>query len=202
MTFSITARCPNTGDLGIAISTAVPAVGNRCIYVKVDVGAIATQSFTNRMLGTNGIKLLGLGLSPENAITVLLEEDKDKEQRQVGAIDALSQTFAWTGTKCIDWAGHVIGPDHVVAGNMLVSKDTIVAMSESFQSTRGDLNHRLLTALEAGQDAGGDKRGRVSAALLVASKQAKNYQNLRVDIHSNPVIELRRIYNHTKKKYG
>lgn len=202
MTFSITARCTNTGDLGIAISTAVPAVGNRCIYVEVDVGAIATQSFTNMMLGIKGIKLLGLGLSPENAITVLLEEDKDKEQRQVGAIDSLSQTFAWTGIKCIDWAGHVIGPDHVVAGNMLVSKDTIMAMSESFQLTSGELSHRLLTALEAGQDAGGDKRGRISAALLVASKQAKNYQNLRVDAHSNPVFELRRIYNLTKNKYG
>ena len=202
MTFSITARCSDTGDLGIAISTSVPAVGNRCIYVEVEVGAIATKSFTNVMLGINGIKLLELGLSPENAITSLLEEDKNKEQRQVGAIDSLGQAFAWTGTKCIDWAGHVVSSDHVVAGNMLVNKDTIVAMSESFQSTNGELSHRLLTALEAGQDAGGDKRGRVSAALLIASKQFKNYHNLRVDIHSNPVNELRRIYNLTKKVYG
>lgn len=202
MTFSVTARCPNTGDLGIAISTAVPAVGNRCIYVKVDVGAIATQSFTNIMLGINGIKLLELGLSPDNAITSLLEEDENKEQRQVGAIDSLGQVFAWTGTKCIDWAGHLVGSDHVVAGNMLVSKDTIMAMSESFQSTSGELSNRLLTALEAGQNAGGDKRGRVSAALLVASKQAKRYHNLRVDAHSDPVNELRRIYNLTKKRYN
>jgi len=201
MTFSVTARCPKTGDLGIAISTAVPAVGNRCIYVKVDVGAIATQSFTNVMLGIHGIKLLELGFSPDNAITSLLEEDANKEQRQVGAIDSLGQTFAWTGTKCIDWAGHIIGSDHVVAGNMLVSKDTIIAISESFQSTSGKLNDRLLKALEAGQNAGGDKRGRVSAALLVASKQAKRYHNLRVDAHSDPVNELRRIYNLTKKRY-
>jgi uncharacterized Ntn-hydrolase superfamily protein len=202
MTFSVTARCPNTEDLGIAISTAVPAVGNRCIYVKVDVGAIATQSFTNIMLGINGIKLLELGLSPDNAITSLLEEDENKEQRQVGAINSLGRAFAWTGTKCIDWAGHLVGSDHVVAGNMLISKDTIIAMSESIQSTSGELSNRLLTALEAGQNAGGDKRGRVSAALLVASKQAKRYHNLRVDAHSDPVNELRRIYNLTKKRYN
>lgn len=201
MTFSITARCPDTGDLGIAISTAVPAVGNRCIYVKVDVGAVATQSFTNVMLGINGIKLLELGLSPNKAITSLLEEDDNREKRQVGAIDSLGRTFAWTGKKCIDWAGHLVGSNHVAAGNMLVSKDTIMEMSESFQSTGGELSNRLLTALEAGQNAGGDKRGRVSAALLVASKQAKNYHNLRVDAHSDPVNELRRIYDLTKKKY-
>ena len=202
MTFSITARCPDTGDLGVAISTAVPAVGNRCVYVKVNVGAIATQSFTNVMLGVNGIKLLELGLSPENAITSLLEEDENKEQRQVGTIDYLGQTFAWTGTRCVEWAGHIVGSDHVVAGNMLLNKDTIVAMSESFQSTKGELSDRLLTALESGQEAGGDKRGRLSAALLVASKKVKNYHNLRVDMHNNPVTELRRIYNLTKKVYS
>ncbi len=202
MTFSIAARCSDTGDLGIAISTAVPSVGNRCVYVKVKVGAIATQSFTNIMLGINGIKLLELGLSPENAINSLLEEDENKEKRQIGAIDSLGQVFAWTGTKCVDWAGHVIGSDHVVAGNMLVNKDTILAMSESFQSTNGELSHRLLAALESGQEAGGDKRGRVSAALLVASKHVKYYHDLRVDMHPNPVTELRRIYNLTKKTYG
>jgi len=201
MTFSITARCPDTGDLGIAISTAVPAVGNRCIYAKADVGAVATQSFTNIMLGINGIKLLELGLSPDNAITSLLEEDNNREQRQIGAIDSLGRTFAWTGKKCIDWAGHMIGSDHVVAGNMLVSKDTIIAMSESFQSISGELSNRVLTALEAGQNAGGDKRGRVSAALLVVSKKGKRYHNLRVDEHSDPVNELRRIYDLTKKRY-
>jgi len=201
MTFSVTARCPDTGDLGIAISTAVPAVGNRCIYVKVDVGAVATQSFTNVMLGVNGIKLLELGLSPDNAITSLLEEDDNRELRQVGAIDSFGRTFAWTGKKCIDWAGHLVGSDHVIAGNMLVSKDTIMAMSESFQSIGGELSNRLLTALEAGQNAGGDKRGRVSAAILVASKQDKRYHNLRVDAHSDPVNELRRIYDLTKKRY-
>ena len=159
MTFSVTARCPDTGDLGIAIATAVPAVGNRCIYVKIDVGAVATQSFTNIMLGINGIKLLELGLSPDNAITSLLEEDDNREKRQVGSIDSLGRAFAWTGKKCIDWAGHIVGSDHVVAGNMLICKDTILAMSESFQSITGELSNRLLTALEAGQNAGGDKRG-------------------------------------------
>lgn len=193
-TFSITARCPATGDLGVAISTAVSAVGQRCPHVKVGVGAIATQSYTNIMLGINGLKLLELGLTPEHALGVLLEEDEGRDLRQVAAVDAAGRCFGYTGSKCVEWTGHVIGEGFVAAGNMLVGPETVEAMSSAFTRSEGVLSGRLLAALEAGQRTGGDKRGRVSAALLVASREPKRYHDLRVDDHLDPVAELRRIY--------
>jgi len=194
MTFSITARCSTTGDLGIAISTAVPAVGRRCPFVKYGVGAIATQSFTNVRLGETGLKLLELGLTPEHAIEILLEEDEGRELRQAAAVDAQGRVFAYTGSKCVEWAGHVVGEDFAVAGNMLVGSQVVQEMKGSFESSSGELSERLLQALEAGQAAGGDKRGRQSAALLVGLKEDRLYYNLRVDDHPDPVAELRRIY--------
>ncbi len=193
-TFSITARCPQSGDLGVAISTAVPAVGNRCPHVKLGVGAIATQSFTNILLGINGLKLLELGISPERAMRVLLDEDEGRELRQVAVVDALGRCFAFTGSKCIEWAGHIIGEGYVVAGNMLVGEETMQEMAESFKNSAGELSERLLGALEAGQAVEGDKRGRQSAALIVASKNPKLCHNLRIDDHKDPVVELRRVY--------
>jgi len=193
-TFSITARCPQSGDLGVAISTAVPGVGNRCPHVKLGVGAIATQSFTNVTLGIKGLKLLELGLTPEHAMGVLLDEDEGRELRQVAVVDNKGRCFAFTGSRCIGWAGHIIGESFIVAGNMLVGEETIQAMAESFRSSSGELSERLLRALEAGQSAGGDKRGRRSAALLVASQSPKLYHDLRVDEDADPVAELRRVY--------
>ena len=194
-TFSITARCPATGDLGVAISTAVPAVGQRCPHVKLGVGAIATQSYTNVMLGINGLKLLKLGLTSERALSTLLEEDEGRDLRQVAAVDSRGRCFGYTGSKCVEWAGHIVGEGLVAAGNMLVGRETIEAMAGAFRGSKGDLSERLLVALEAGQVAGGDKRGRVSAALLVASREPKRYHDLRVDDHPDPVAELRRIYD-------
>jgi len=194
-TFSITARCPATGDLGVVISTAVPAVGQRCPHVRMNVGAIAAQSHTNIMLGIKGLKLLEHGLTPEHALGVLLEEDEGRDLRQVAAVDALGRCFGYTGSKCVEWAGHIVGEGFVTAGNMLLGPETLDAMAESFKSAEGDLSERLLTALEVGQRAGGDKRGRVSAALLVASRESKRYHDLRVDDHPDPVAELRRIYD-------
>jgi len=201
MTFSITARCSTTGDLGIAISTAVPAVGRRCPFVKYGVGAIATQSFTNVRLGETGLKLLELGLTPEHAIEILLEEDEGRELRQAAAVDAQGRVFAYTGSKCVEWAGHVVGEDFAVAGNMLVGSQVVQEMKGSFESSSGELSERLLQALEAGQAAGGDKRGRQSAALLVGSKEDRLYYNLRVDDHPDPVAELRRIYGVATEAY-
>ena len=194
-TFSITARCPSTSDLGIAISTAVPAVGQRCPHVKFDVGAIATQSYTNVMLGINGLKLLDLGLTPEHALGILLKEDEGRDLRQVAAVDALGHCFGYTGSNCVEWARHIVGEGFVAAGNMLLGPETLDAMAESFKSSEGELSERLLTTLEAGQRAGGDKRGRLSAALLVASSEPRRYHDLRVDDHPDPVAELRRIYD-------
>lgn len=198
MTFSIVARCPKTLALGVAVSTAVPAVGGVVPHVKVNIGAIATQAQTNIVYGTDGLPLLEKGEAPEKALKKLLAKDKDREKRQVIIIDAKGRTAAFTGKQTEDWKGHTIGEDCVVAGNMLTGGNVIGAMHDSFKEEKGTLALRLLKALEAGQNAGGDKRGRLSAALLVADSRwigsSRPLLDLRVDAHANPVAELRRVY--------
>jgi len=198
MTFSIVARCPKTLALGVAVSTAVPAVGSVVPHVKVNVGAIATQAQTNIAYGIEGLRLIENGETPEKVFKKLLEEDKDREKRQVTIIDAKGRTAAFTGNETENWKGHVIGEDCVVAGNMLTGRDVIEAMRDSFDEKKGTLALRLLKSLEAGQNAGGDKRGRLSAALLVADSRwigsGRPLLDLRVDAHSNPVAELLRVY--------
>jgi uncharacterized Ntn-hydrolase superfamily protein len=198
LTFSIVARCPKTLALGVAVSTAVPAVGSVVPHVKVNVGAIATQAQTNIVYGTDGLKLLEEGVVPQRALKTLLATDKDREKRQVIIIDAKGRTAAYTGKETEGWKGHIIGENCVVAGNMLTGSNVIRVMLDSFEEERGALALRLLKALEARQDAGGDKRGRLSAALLVADSRwigsSRPLLDLRVDAHSNPVAELRRVY--------
>lgn len=197
MTFSIVARDPQSGTLGIAISTAMPCVGVGCAYVKTTVGAIASQALTNPRLGVDGLKLLEIGLSPEAAITTLLNEDEGAARRQVGAVDAWGRVFAYSGTECVDWFGHRTGDNYTVQGNMLVSGDTIDAMASAFEKTEGMLAARLMAALEAGQAAGGDKRGRVSAAIIARPPPSALWDgvDIRVDEHADPVAELRRIFD-------
>jgi len=190
------ARCPKTLALGVCVSTAVPAVGNRVPHVEAGVGAIATQAETNILYGIKGLKLLKEGFSPEAILEAMLKEDPKRESRQVIIIDRDGRTAAFTGKETIGWKGHFIGKDYAVAGNMLVGSRVIEAMAKTFESSEGELAEKLLKALEAGQEAGGDKRGRMSAALLVASEQreTKPILDLRVDEHHNPVGELRRIF--------
>ena len=190
------ARCPKTRMLGVCVSTAVSAVGSRVPHVEAGVGAIATQANTNILYGINGLKLLKTGLSPRAALETMLKEDPDRESRQVIIIDKDGRTAAFTGKETIDWKGHLLGKDYAVAGNMLVGSKVIEAMAQTFENSEGDLAERLMKALEAGQEAGGDKRGRVSAALVVASQKrgTSPVLNLRVDKHPDPVRELRRIF--------
>ena len=198
MTFSIVARCPKTLALGVAVSTAVPAVGSVVPHVKVNIGAIATQAQTNIAYGTDGLQLLEKGLVPKIALKKLLAMDEDREKRQVIIIDAKGRKTAFTGKETEVWKGHAIGENCVVAGNMLTGGNVIRAMCDSFEEEKDSLAERLLKALEAGQDAGGDRRGRLSAALLVADSRwagsSRPLLDLRVDAHSNPVAELRRVY--------
>jgi len=198
MTFSIVARHPQTLALGVAVSTAVPAVGSRVPHVEAGVGAIATQAKTNVLYGIEGLKLLKGGLSPQAALETMLQKDVDKEHRQVIIIDAKGRTAAFSGRENVEWKGHIVGKDCAVAGNMLVGSHVIEAMVKTFEATKGELAERLLKALEAGEEAGGDKRGRMSAALLVAGEQwvteSGPILDLRVDAHHDPVAELRRIY--------
>jgi len=204
MTFSIVARCPKTLALGVSVSTAVPAVGSVVPHVEAKVGAIATQGQTNIFYGINGLKLLKMGFSPQTALDAMLKEDSKREKRQVVIIDKDGRTAAFTGKETLEWKGHLVGEDYVVAGNTLVGAQVIEAMAQTFENSKGDLAERLLKALEAGQEAGGDRRGRASAALFVGDKQplpTRPFVDLRVDEHPNPVSELRRIWEDFKKLF-
>ena len=203
MTFSIIARDPERGLFGVAVSTARPCVGAVCPYAKAGVGAIASQSRVNVRLGTDGLRLLELGLSPEVALTALLQEDPEAAIRQVAGIDSRGRVFAYSGDKCVAWYGHRSGEDYSVQGNMLVGEETIDAMAEAFERSKAHLATRLLEALEAGQAAGGDKRGRESAALLVPAPEGGDPRaeiDIRVDYHSEPVGELRRIFDELNER--
>lgn len=194
-TFSIVARCPRTGELGVAVSTAIPAVGAINPFARAHVGAIATQAWSNPYLGMDGLRLLARGLSAAAALEQLLTADADRDWRQLGIVDAHGGVAAFTGDEVQPWKGHRVGKGYVVAGNLLVSEETILAMAEAFEAAQGALGERLLVALEAGQAAGGDKRGKVSAALLVVGDEEYPHIDLRVDEHVEPVAELRRIFD-------
>lgn len=203
MTFSIVARDPERGHLGVAVSTAVPCVGAAVPHVRAGVGAIATQAFTNIGLGVEGLRLLELGLSPEAALTALLDKDAEPQRRQVAGVDSQGRVFAYTGEDCVAWCGSRVGDGYSVQGNMLVGEETIAAMAEAFEAATGYLTERLLTALEAGQAAGGDRRGRESAALVTAPFGPDPYSavDIRVDQHEQPVAELRRIMDSLAGRY-
>ncbi|TDE34931.1 DUF1028 domain-containing protein [Antarcticimicrobium sediminis] len=198
-TFSIAARCPRTGMLGVAVSTAVPAVGGLCSYIKEGVGAIATQSWVNPYLGIDGLKLLEEGLSAQDTLTRLLADDTGRDDRQIGIVDGQGRTAVHTGASCVDWAGHIVGDGFTVQGNMLIGAATIEAMAAAAKASEAfDLPERLMLVLEAGQAAGGDKRGKQSAALKVFNREAYPWLDVRVDEHRNPVAELRRIFEIAK----
>lgn len=205
-TFSLVARCPKTSALGVCVSTAVPAVGSVVSHAEADVGAVATQGYTNILYGVEGLKLLKMGFSPKVALEAMLSRDADKELRQVTIINSACERAAFTGRENVDWKGHIIGENYVAAGNMLASSDVLKAMAEVFESSRGWLSERLMRALEAGDSAGGDKRGKVSAALLVVGgeklTQTRPFLSLRVDLHDDPVRELRRIFEAYKRWMG
>jgi uncharacterized Ntn-hydrolase superfamily protein len=195
MTFSISARCADTGQFGIAVSTKLMCVGALCPFVSED-GAVATQSFVNPYLGINGLAYLREGLSAQQVADRLVQEDDGHALRQFAIVDRTGGTAAFSGDDCVQWYGHRTGDNYAVAGNMLVGEDTITAMARVFQSSQGEpLAERLVQALEAGQEAGGDKRGRQSAALKVHSTEAYPMVDLRIDDHPDPVAELRRLYN-------
>lgn len=194
-TFSIAARCPRSGALGVAISTALPAVGGYCSFVQPGAGAVATQSWTNPYLAVDALAAMGRGVSAAEALRAVLAEDPDRDLRQVGLVDAAGRAEAWTGAACTGWAGHLTGEGFAVQGNMLVGADTVEAMAAVMRKSTADrLADRLVAALSAGQQAGGDKRGKQSAAVKVYGAEAYPLLDLRVDDHAEPVAELCRIH--------
>jgi len=194
-TFSIVARCPRTGMVGVAVCTAVPAVGALCPFAQPGVGAIATQSLVNPYLGIDGLVLLKEGLSAEATVRQLLATDPGRDVRQLSIVDPRGTAAAFTGQRCLPWCGHVVGDGYAVAANMMVDDTTVSAMARAFEETvKAELPERLLHALEAGDATSGDYRGRQSAALLVYHTEAYPHRSLRVDEHRTPVAELRRIF--------
>lgn len=197
-TFSIVARCAKTGMMGVSVSTAMPAVGSNCPHAKAGIGAIATQSWVNPYLGLDGIRLLSEGLPAADTLERLLAGDPGRSRRQIGIVDAQHNSAVHSGQDCTPWFGHRLGPGYAVQGNMLTGPETIEAMEAAFLSCDGELPERLMRALEAGQAGGGDLRGKQSAALYVVDTEDYPYVDLRVDEHTEPVTELRRVFEVAK----
>jgi uncharacterized Ntn-hydrolase superfamily protein len=198
-TFSIVGYCLRTGMLGLAIASKYLGVGAVCSYTQTGVGAVATQAYGNPYLGIDGLELLGQGVAAEIALADLLTKDAGREKRQVIMIDRQGVTAAHTGQMAAPWAGHLAGEYCVAAGNILSGPEVIQQMVQSFENAVGEpLSERLLKALEAGDRAGGDRRGKQAAHLQVVHDESWKYVDLRVDDHPEPVGELRRIFELAK----
>ena len=198
-TFSIVAIDPNNADLGVAVQSKYFSVGSVVPWVEAEVGAIATQAFVNVSYGPNGLKLLLEGLSADEVITELTKNDEEKEERQLGIVDAKGNVACFTGKNCLEWAGSKTGTTYTAQGNILASEDVVLAMAAHFEKTEGELADKLIAALEGGQHAGGDARGRQSASLIVMRKGGgragfgDRYIDLRVEDHEKPIQELHRL---------
>src|SRR3989442_1537816 len=167
MTFSIVAFDSKTKDLGVAVESKFPAVGNAVPFAEAGVGAIATQSHANTTYGPRGLALLRRRIGPTKAIVELTSKDKDRAKRQVGIVDARGRAASYTGYECKPWAGHIVCRGYACQGNILAGEGVVTGMARAFEPTVGELPGQSLPAPVAGQDAGGDRRGQQSAALLV-----------------------------------
>ncbi|MFD1039279.1 DUF1028 domain-containing protein [Virgibacillus byunsanensis] len=208
MTFSIVGFDPETKELGIAVQSKFIGVGTVVPWAKAGVGAVATQAFANPAYGPDGLRLMEQGKTAQETITILTENDEGKEDRQVGVVDANGNAATFTGNRCYDWAGGRAGKHYTAQGNILVSQETVNAMADTFEKTTGTLAERLLTALDAGQEAGGDSRGKQAAAIYVVKEKGgylgadDRYIDLRVDEHPDPIKELIRIYHLHQLYFG
>ena len=194
MTWSIVAHDAATGSFAVAVTTCNLAVGAACPFLRTAVGAVSTQSMSNRYLGPVVLDALARGLSPQLALDSALAGDEGRGLRQIHVVDRFGRTAAHTGANCVEWCGSVAGDGFSVAGNMLANGNVVRATAEVF-ATRTDLAlpERLMAALHAGQAAGGDRRGRQSAALMVTTTEDFPDINLRVDDHGEPLVELSRL---------
>lgn len=199
MTFSIVGFDPETKELGVAVASKFLSVGAVVPFAKAGVGAIATQSWANLDYGKHGLELLEKGLAPQAVLEELIRNDDNSSSRQVGIVDANGQSVTFSGDDCFDWAGGSAGQNFAAQGNILVDQHTVEAMESTFSQTQGTLAERLLSALLAGDAAGGDSRGKQSAALLIVKENGSyggyndRYIDLRVDDHAEPVQELSRL---------
>ena len=200
MTWSIVAR-DASGAFGVAIATRFFAVGALCPHARSGVGALSTQALVNPHYGAQGLDLLHEGLPAPEVVQRLISPDEGREQRQLHVIDAAGRIGQHTGRQCVDWCGAVSGDGFSVAGNMLANERVVRETAKAFQGSRKSFAERLIAALEAGEAAGGDKRGKQSAALLIYSTEDYPELDLRVDDHTEPLIELRRLYEMAHERF-
>lgn len=200
MTFSIVAADVEAGDWGIAVASKFPSVGAVVPWARAGVGAVATQSWANTSYGPEGLDLMAAGVEARMTLDRLLAADEGREDRQVGLVDARGRTATFTGKRCMSWAGGMSGDGFACQGNILAGEQVVAAMAGAFSRSEGDLVDRLLVSLVAGDTAGGDRRGRQSAALLVVRAGGgyeghnDRYFDVRVDDHPQAVFELERVF--------
>ena len=201
MTWSILAR-DEQGQFGMAIASRFFAVGSLCVHSRRGVGALSTQALMNPLYGPAGLDLLSQGLNPAGVIATLIAGDEGREQRQVHILPHTGAAAAHTGTECIDWCGHLSREGLSVAGNMLAGPEVIEATADIYLSMQGHpMAERLLAAMEAGEAAGGDKRGKQAAALKIQHHEDYLQLDLRVDDHPDPLAELRRLYEVSLERF-
>jgi len=204
LTYTIIAVDLEAKSIGIATATAIPCVGAVVPHVKINVGAIATQAYTNVWYGIRGIRMLELGLKPKTIIQALTSEDELKNYRQVAIINITGEKAAYTGDRAPEFKGEIIGENYIAIGNLLVGRRVLDEMASAFETANGDLAEKLLKALIAGDEAGGDRRGKCSAALLIAGPKYLEKTDLplisiRVDYDNEPVKKLVKVYEEFKR---
>lgn len=204
-TFSIVAFDPETNEWGIAVASKYLAVGSAVSWAKAGVGAVATQASVNVLLGNASLELMGKGKNAKETLDELIKADSGREIRQIGVVDKNGMTANYTGSKCNPWAGAKAGKNFTCQGNLLTGPEVLDSMAKGFEETKGSLGLRLLFSLAAGEKAGGDKRGKQSAALLVVKPNGgpnslgDRWLDFRVDDHPNPIDELIRVANLTSR---
>jgi uncharacterized Ntn-hydrolase superfamily protein len=207
-TYSIVACDLDAQQWGVSVQSKFLSVGSVVPWAEPHVGAIATQAYANPRYGPNGLQLLREGLSAQEVVDELTSEDEGRDHRQLGVVDGQGRAASYTGSECMDWAGGRTGDGYAAQGNILVNKETVDAMAESFESSSGPLAVRLIDCLAAAQQAGGDSRGQQSSALLVVerdggyARMSDTVVELRVEDHELPIEELRRIYKLHDEIFG
>jgi uncharacterized Ntn-hydrolase superfamily protein len=208
MTFSIVAHDHATDQWGVAVQSKFLAAAAVVPFAEADIGALATQAYANTAYGPRGLELMRLGLAADDVLRELIKNDGQREQRQLGLVDAQGRAAAFTGRECLEWAGHIVGDGFCCQGNILANKLVVTEMARAFEHTQGALAARLIAALAAGQAAGGDRRGQQSAGVLVVQARGgyggynDRLLDLRVDDHPTPIAELERLYHLHQLYFG
>lgn len=201
MTWSLLARAPD-GTFGVAIASRFFAVGALCVHTQRGVGAVSTQALMNPLLGPLGLKGMQEGIASEQIMQNLLATDEGRDQRQVHLLPSQGAPVAHTGKSCIDWCGHLAGENFSIAGNMLAGPQVLEETAKAFMASEGlPLAQRLILGMQAGERAGGDKRGKQSAALRIHADEDYLQLDIRVDDHDEPLLELQRLYNKSLERF-